>query len=81
MTPEELTPLLKQGGTFRVPLTYPIFQAIRSMTAEQAQEVVNYHQANKEAALLAEKESLTIKLAEVQAKIDTDKLVVDGGVI
>lgn len=72
MTPEELTKLLKQSGPFKVPLTYHIFQAIRAMTNEQAQEVVNAQEASKSADLLAEKEELTLKLAAVQAKIDAE---------
>lgn len=70
MTPEELTSLLTQGGTFKVPLSYPIFQAIRAMTEEQAQDVVNAHASKKDAELLARKDTLTAELQKVQAEID-----------
>jgi len=70
MTPEELTSLLTQGGTFKVPLSYPIFQAIRAMTEEQAQEIVNAHDAKKDYDLLARKDALIAELQQIQIELD-----------
>lgn len=81
MTPEELVQIMTKGGPFRIPLTYPTFQAIRAMTPEQAQTVVNSINAMKQDSLVSRKTALETQLAEVQAEIDAAQPIVDGGLI
>jgi len=69
LTPEKLVEVMTQGGPFRIPLTMPTFEAIRSMTEEQANQVRSHFESKKSNALAERKAFLEAELVKVNQEI------------